>query len=307
MALVMATYRSNPTAPLLMLAVLALACTPTTEETASDAAATDTDTDTTAATGTTAAGTDTTAGTDETDSTTVVPGATDPTTTAGTDTTTAGTDTDTTGIATDTSGTDTDPTDTDTDTGADACPAHDPALGNIGVKSGPEGAPDADCTVASASNAGGTVVLDLLCDPLDVNLKLAVPTDFAVDLEGLTEVKFSVGGDPFFEGTSFVVHDLATGEFVLAAYQMNGFSTYPELAPIALKEVGSCGSKPCSANSQIEFSHADGPSVALFPGSRDTLSAGGRDYDIVLASAWEDLCEEHSGSYAWIIGASASK
>lgn len=301
----MATYRSNPTSPLLMLAVLVLACTPTTEETASDAAATDT---------TAATATETTAGTGETDSTTVVPGDTDPTTTAGTDTTTAGTDTTTTGpdmvttgIATDTSGTDTDPTDTDTDTGADACPMQDPALEKVGVKSGPEGAPDADCTVVSASNAGGAVALDLLCGMLDVNIKLAVPADFEVDLEGLTEVKFSVGGDPFFEGTSFVVHDLATGDFVLAAYQMNGFSTYPELAPISLKEVGSCGSKPCSANSQIEFSHVDGPSVALFPGSRDTLSAGGRDYDLVLASAWEGLCEEHTGNYVWIIGASASK
>ena len=228
--------------------------------------------------------------------------------TGDTEPTTAGTDTDTTGIATDTTGTDPDPTDTDTDTdtGADACPAPDPALANVGVKSGPEGASDADCIVVSASNAGGAVLLDLLCGLEQVDIHLAVPTDFKVDLEGLTEVKFSVGGDPFFEGTSFVVHDLATGDFVLAAYEMNGFSTYPELAPISLAEVGSCGNKACSATSQIEFSHVDGPSLALFPGSRDTLSAGGRDYDLVLRSATESLCEEHTGAYTWIIGASAS-
>jgi hypothetical protein len=292
----MAMYRPNLTSSLLTLAALVLACAPTTEETASDAAATDT---------TAATGTETTA---DSDSTTVVPGDTD-STAAGTDTTTtAGTDTTTglepttTGNATDITGTD---TGTDTDTGADACPAKDPALAEVGVNFGNEAAAGGDCAVVSASNAGGAVMLDLLC-PEEVSIHLAVPTDFKVDLEGLTDVTLFVGGDPFFEGPSFVVHDLATGDFVLAAHQMNGFSTYPQLAPISLKEVGACGDDACKATYQIAFSHADGPSLALFPGSRDTLSAGGRDYDLVLGSAWESLCEEHVGGYTWIIGASAS-
>lgn len=299
----MATSSSVLTSVLLTSAVLASACNATSEGTASDSAATETtdapgDTDTTIPPG----DTETTVGPGDTEDSggPVTSGDTDTTAASDTDTTSVSTDTDTT-VGPDP--TDTDTAATDTDTGADACPDSDPALENVSVSVW-EWAPNADCTVMSASNAAGTVSLDLLCNSEQVAIDLTVPADFKVDVEGLIEVKLSAGQDGFLEGMSFVIHDLATGDFVLAAHQMNGFLTYPELAPFSLAQVGTCGGDACDDISQIEFTHVDGPSLALFPGSRDTLTAGGRNYDIVLRAAWEDLCQDHVGDYIWIIGAS---
>lgn len=296
------------TSTLLLLAGLVLACTPTTEETASDASETTATTAATGSTGPTTTNTDSTTATGDEDGTTLITGDPEPTTSDST--TTTGPDEATTAFETDPTGMDTDPSDTDTntdtDTGAEACPPEDPALASIGIKSIPEEFSGGECTVVDASNAGGDVSLDLLCDLEEVSLGLAVPPDFKVDLAGLAQVKVDFGGDNFFEGTSFVVHDLATGDFVLAVYEMNGFSTYPALAPLSLKEVGACGGNACNSISQLEFSHVDGPSLALFPRTRGTLVADGRDYDIAVRSAREGLCEEHDGDYAWIVGASAS-
>ena len=300
----MAHSRSLVTSFFLLCVVPALACSPKDEGAASDSATDTTGTPNTTTTGDTAPTGDTGTSGDGTEGLSSGDTATSdrPTTSAGsftTDTTSAGS------FTTDT----TDTTDTDTpntDTGADACPEPDPSLAGVSVSPW-ESAPSADCSVMSASNAGGKVSLDLLCKMQEVAVDLTVPMDFKVDLEGLTDVKLFVANDVLFEGISFVIHDLATGDLVLAAHQMNGLLNYPQLAPLSLAVTASCGDSPCTDTSEITFSHADGPSLALFPGSRGTLSSGGRDHDIILRSAWEDLCREHVGAFTWIVGASASR
>jgi hypothetical protein len=299
----MAHSRSLVTSFFLLCVVPALACNPKDEGAASDSATDTTGTPDTTTTGDTAptASTPTTGdtGTSGDDTEGLSSGDTDPTATSERPTTSAGS------FTTDT----TDTTDTntpETDTGADACPEPDPSLAGVSVSPW-ESAPSADCSVMSASNAGGKVSLDLLCKMQEVAVDLTVPMDFKVDLEGLTDVKLFVANDVLFEGISFVIHDLATGDLVLAAHQMNGLLNYPQLAPLSLAVTASCGDSPCTDTSEITFSHADGPSLALFPGSRGTLSSGGRDHDIILRSAWEDLCREHVGAFTWIVGASASK
>lgn len=304
----MAHSRSLVTSFFLLCVLPALACNPKDEGAASDSATDTTGAPDTTTTGDTAptATTPTTPTTGDTgtsgdDTEGLSSGETDPTATSDRPTTSAGT---LTTEATDTTATDTDTP--DTDTGADACPEPDPSLAGVSVSPW-ETAPSADCSVMSASNAGGKVSLDLLCKMQEVAVDLTVPMDFKVDLEGLTEVKLFVANDVLFEGISFVIHDLATGDLVLAAHQMNGLLNYPQLAPLSLAVSASCGDSPCTDTSEITFSHADGPSLALFPGSRGTLSSGGRDHDIILRSAWEDLCREHVGAFTWIVGASASK
>ena len=299
----MAHSRSLVTSFFLLCVVPALACNPKDEGAASDSATDTTGTPDTTTTGDTAptASTPTTGdtGTSGDDTEGLSSGDTDPTATSERPTTSAGS------FTTDT----TDTTDTntpETDTGADACPEPDPSLAGVSVSPW-ESAPSADCSVMSASNAGGKVSLDLLCKMQEVAVDLTVPMDFKVDLEGLTDVKLFVANDVLFEGISFVIHDLATGDLVLAAHQMNGLLNYPQLAPLSLAVTASCGDSPCTDTSEITFSHADGPSLALFPGSRGTLSSGGRDHDIILRSAWEDLCREHVGAFTWIVGASASR
>ena len=299
----MAHSRSLVTSFFLLCVVPALACNPKDEGAASDSATDTTGTPDTTTTGDTAptASTPTTGdtGTSGDDTEGLSSGDTDPTATSERPTTSAGS------FTTDT----TDTTDTntpETDTGADACPEPDPSLAGVSVSPW-ESAPSADCSVLSASHEDGKVSLDLLCKMQEVAVDLTVPMDFKVDLEGLTDVKLFVANDVLFEGISFVIHDLATGDLVLAAHQMNGLLNYPQLAPLSLAVTASCGDSPCTDTSEITFSHADGPSLALFPGSRGTLSSGGRDHDIILRSAWEDLCREHVGAFTWIVGASASK
>ncbi|MFY0535234.1 hypothetical protein [Nannocystis pusilla] len=271
----------------------------TTAETSAPA----TEGETTATTSTTVDTTDTTAGTETIG------------TLSDTAVDTAATDTDaaTEGDTAATEG-DTAATEGDTDTGAPACPDGDrelqASIDLFEVTGQLIPGDTAECTVETASNVDGKVTIALLCSNDDITdapatIELGVPLDFKVDLDGLEQVH----ADFHYESWEppvmwFSLHDADTGALVLAAAD-----NYPiadkSFAPISFEAVASCGGE-CNKYYTYEFSHTSGPSIELFARNRGTISAEGRDYDVLLASSWENLCEEHLGSFLWIVGSSAS-
>lgn len=160
-----------------------------------------------------------------------------------------------------------------------------------------------ECSITEASNVDGKVSLDLMCSDAQVSLDLTVPADFKLALDGLTDVQLDIVRDDFLAGMFFALRDLASGDLVLAAQDFNGLTVSSEdLVPLSARlDPAGCGSE-CSQAYTLTLTHPDGPAVTVASGNRGSLSAGGRDYDILVVGAVLNGCEEHSDVAEWIIG-----
>ncbi|MDC0720387.1 hypothetical protein [Nannocystis bainbridge] len=200
-------------------------------------------------------------------------------------------------------GTDSDTT-SDTDT-FEPCPAADPAVeaASFTYTDAMNLTGSHECSVTKASNAAGKVSLEMMCADKQVSLDLTVPADFKLGLDGLTDVQLDIVRDDFLAGMFIALRDLASGDLVLAAQEFNGLTVSSEdLVPLSASlDSAGCGSE-CRQEYAFTFTHPDGPAVTIASGNRGSLSAGGRDYDILVVGAILNGCEEHSDVSEFVIG-----
>ncbi|PCC73418.1 hypothetical protein SAMN02745121_02853 [Nannocystis exedens] len=168
-----------------------------------------------------------------------------------------------------------------------------------------QGAGTYDCAVVSADNATPThLYLEFDCQGANAFFNInGLPDDFKTDFDGVTEISLDLEVDGFEGDYGLTVRDKADGALVLGVFAADDSGVVePDFTPLSYDWVASCGNS-CETFSTVKFAHEEGASIELYPGQRGLVTGGGRDYDIVLITAYTNLCEDHSDYHAWVIGA----